>query len=447
MRPSRSENEERQGELFRTELRRLVDPVHELVRLAAVVDWDALDEAFGQYFCAGNGRPAIATRLMVSLHYLKYEHDLSDEEVVRMWRENPYWQYLSGMKWFEHDAPIDPTSMTRWRKRIGEAGAERMLGETLKAGLKVGAAKASQLARVNVDTTVQEKRVRYPTDARLYDRARERLVKEARKLGIKLRQSYARVGKKALLMQSRYAHTRKAKMARRETRKLRTWLGRVMRELERKHPEAGTKLGRLLGIAQRIHGQKRGDKGKVYSFHEPHVECLAKGKAHTKWEFGCKVGVVVSSRGGWFLGAKAYHGNPYDGHTLARALKQAEAIARMLPREAYADAGYRKHGYEGEVEVTVDKKRRGKTAKAKWKWMKRRAAVEPSIGHLKEHRRLDRNRLHGVEGDLVNIIFSAAGMNFAKILKHLRTLCALMLNWLRTLLLPSYSPCPSLLPA
>jgi len=447
MRPSRSQNEERQGELFRTELRRLVDPGHELVRLSAAVDWEALEEAFGQHFCAETGRPAIATRLMVALHYLKYEHDLSDEEVVRMWRENPYWQYLSGMKWFEHSEPIDPTSMTRWRRRIGEAGAERMLAETLKAGLRLGALKASQLERVNVDTTVQEKHVRYPTDARLYDRARERLAKEAGKLGIKLRQSYARVGKKALLMQSRYAHTRKPKMARRETRKLRTWLGRIIRELERKRPRAGTKLALLLGIAQRIHEQKKGDKGKVYSFHEPHVECIAKGKAQRKWEFGCKVGVVATSRGGWFLGAKAFHGNPYDGHTLTRALEQAEAIAQMLPKEAYADQGYRKHGYQGEVEVTVDKKRRGKTPRAKWKWMKRRAAVEPSIGHLKEHRRLDRNRLHGVQGDLLNIIFSAAGMNFAKILKHLRTLCALFLHWLRTALRPLQPSCPSPLPA
>jgi len=447
MRPVKSQTEERQGELFRTELSRVINPEHELVKLAAAVDWEALDEAFGQHFCAETGRPAIATRLMVSLHWLKYEHDLSDEEVVRMWVENPYWQYLSGMKWFEHSEPIDPTSMTRWRKRIGEAGAEQMLGETLKAGLKVGAVKPRQLKRVNVDTTVQQKHVRHPTDARLYERARERLVKEARKLGIKLRRSYARVGKRALLMQSRYAHARQMKRARGETRKLRTWLGRTVRELERKHRRVGTKLSAMLGIARRVLEQKKGDRGKVYSFREPHVECIAKGKAHAKWEFGCKVGVVVTSRGGWLLGAKAYHGNPYDGHTLTPALRQAQAIAAMPPEEAYTDRGYRKHGYSGEVEVTVDKERRGTTPKAKWKHMKRRAAVEPSIGHLKEHRRLDRNRLHGTQGDLLNVIFSAAGMNFAKLRKHLRTLCSLFLRCLRSFLRSHQHLCPSLLPA
>ena len=156
---------------------------------------------------------------------------------------------------------------------------------------------------------------------------------------------------------------------------------------------------------------------------------------------------MVTSRGGWFLGAKAFHGNPYDGHTLAAALAQAEAIARKLPKEAYADQGYRKHGYQGGTEVTMDKKSRGKTPRAKWRHMKRRAAVEPSIGQLKEHRRPGRNRLHGAGGDLANPIYSACGMHIGKLLKHLRTLCALMLRWLRTLLCPLQPPSPSLPPA
>jgi IS5 family transposase len=391
MRPNKSQIEERQGELFRTELSRIIDPGHELVRLTAAVDWEGLEEAFGQYFCAGNGRPAVATRLMVTLHWLKYEHDLSDEEVVRMWRENPYWQWLGGMKWFEHAEPINPTTMTKWRNRVGEAGAETLLAETLKAGLKVKAIKPSQLKRVNVDTTVQEKHVRHPTDARLYDRARERLVKEAAKRGVKPRQTYARLAKRSLLMQSRYAHTRKPKMAMGERRKLRTWLGRVLREIERKVPRPWSKLADLLHTARRIHTQGKGGKGRIYSVHEPHVECIAKGKAYKKWEFGCKTSLVVTSRGGWILGAKTFHGNPYDAHTLP-------------------------------------------------------AAIEPTIGHLKEHRRLDRNRLHGIEGDLVNPLYSACGMNIGKILKHLRTLCALMLRWLRILLCPPQPLRPSLLP-
>ncbi len=176
MKPKKSTQENRQRDLFRVEFERIVDPTHGMSKLANVVDWDRLDELFGSTYCLDNGRLAVSTRLMVALHYLKYTYNLSDEDVVEGWVENPYWQYLSGMKFFEHEAPIDPSSMTRWSKRIGEAGAEELLKETIQAGLKLKAVKPHQLKRVNVDTTVQEKEVRFPTDARLYDRARQRLV-------------------------------------------------------------------------------------------------------------------------------------------------------------------------------------------------------------------------------------------------------------------------------
>ena len=176
MKPKKSPQHDRQKDLFRVELCRIVDPGHGLIKLANVVDWDRLDELFGSSYCPQTGRPAVSTRLMVALHYLKYTYNLSDEDVVEAWVENPYWQSFSGMKFFEHEAPIDPSSMTRWRKRIGEAGAEELLKETIHAGLKTKAVKVFQLKRVNVDTTVQEKEVRFPTDARLYDRARQRIV-------------------------------------------------------------------------------------------------------------------------------------------------------------------------------------------------------------------------------------------------------------------------------
>ena len=139
MKPRRPQNEEAQGELWRTELANMVNPEHEMVKLAAVIDWAGLEEAFGESYAEGTGRPAIPTRLMVALHWLKFTHDLSDEEVVRLWVDNPYWQYLSGMRWFEFEAPIDPSSMTRWRGRIGERGAEELLGETVRSGLQIKA--------------------------------------------------------------------------------------------------------------------------------------------------------------------------------------------------------------------------------------------------------------------------------------------------------------------
>ncbi len=418
MKPKKPPQLNRQHDLFRSELLNMINPGHPLVTLSKAVDWKRLDEVFGETYCSDNGRPAISTRLMVALHYLKYTYDLSDEEVVQGWLENPYWQYLSGMKFFQHKIPINPSSMTRWRNRIGEAGGEELLKETIGAGLRVKAIKTSQLKRINVDTTVQEKDIRFPTDARLYDRARQRLVDTAKAQDIELRQNYNRVARNLVCQQSRYAHARQMKRARACTRKLKTYLGRVIRDIERKCTEPDKSLVSLLAVSKRIVSQKRNDKKKVYSVHEPSVDCISKGKAHKRYEFGCKVSVAATSRGGWFVGALAFHGNPYDGHTLSESLQQVMRLSRS-PEQVYVDQGYRGHGLDGDILVHVDKRRRGRTARSVWRWMKRRAAIEPGIGHLKQEHRMDRNRLKGMAGDRINAILSAAGMNFRKLLKFL----------------------------
>ncbi len=415
MRPKR-ESEQPQRELFQVELKQLIDLRHPLVQLGMRIDWASFELALGATYHPTHGAPGISTRLMVALHYLKYQHDLSDENVVAHWIENPYWQHFSGQQFFQHQLPIEASSMTRWRKRLGEAGAEQMLRATIETGIKMGAIRPAQLKRINVDTTVQTKAIRFPTDARLYNRCRERLVKTARGEGIKIKQSYQHTGKKLLLDVSRYAHARQMKRARAATRKLRTNLGRVMREIERKITTPTEKLAELLQIAHQIHAQQRYDKNKVYSVHEPEVECIAKGKTGKKYEFGNKVSVAVTSRGGWMVGAQSYTGNPYDGHTLASQLEQVSNLTGAKVSEAYVDMGYRGHDYEGEVTVRVDKRQRGRTPRPLWRWMKRRAAVEPSIGHLKAEHRLERNRLKGVAGDAFNAMMSAAAMNFQKLL-------------------------------
>jgi IS5 family transposase len=427
MKPKSPSIKERQGELFRVELTGVIDLSHSMVKLAKAVDWGRLEEVFGETYCADNGRPGVSTRLMVALHYLKYTYNLSDEDVLEGWVENPYWQHLSGMKYFEHRLPIDPSSMTRWRKRIGEAGAETLLQETIAAGLRMKAVKATQLKRINVDTTVQEKAIRFPTDARLYHRSRERLVKAAKEWGIELRQDYNRKSKELLFKQSRYSHARQGQRAARCTRKLRTYLGRVIRDIDRQCPAPDEQLRTLLAVSKKIHQQKRKDKNKVYSVHAPEVACISKGKAHKKYEFGCKVSVAATSRGGWFVGALAHPGNPYDGHTLTETLTQVKRIARV-PEHVFVDRGYRGHGYSGPGEVHLDKVRRGRTAKSLWRWMKRRAAVEPGIGHLKREHRMDRCMLKGFEGDCFNAILSAAGMNFRKLLKWAELLLRLLLS-------------------
>ena len=426
-----SEHDDPQAELFRVELVRLLDMNHPMVRLAGRIDWAAFEKAFAAMWHDSGGRPAIDTRLMVSLHYLKYTFDLSDEAVVEGWVQNPYWQYLGGMRYFHHDVPLDPSSMSRWRGRAGKAGMEELLEQTIRAGLEMKAITLARISRVNVDTTVEEKHVRFPTDARLYDRARERLVKAARKEGIILRQSYCRVSKPQLIAHGRYIHARQPKRAARCRAKLRTWLGRVIRDIERKKGgRICLVLDVLLERARRIHAQQKDDKDKLYSVHAPEVECISKGKVNKRYEFGVKVSVATTSKGGWHVGAMSCPGNPHDGHTLGAALEQVTRIAGRAPSQVFIDMGYRGHGCpqgEGHPEIHIDKKRRGKIARRLWKWMKRRAAVEPGIGHLKHGHRLERNRLWGEQGDMANAILSAAGMNFRKLLKHAGALLSAVL--------------------
>ena len=416
MRP-KSEPKQPQRELFQVDLEQLIDLSHPLVRLGQYIDWEAFEATLGGSYHSTQGAPGISTRLMVALHYLKYQADLSDEDVVAAWVENPYWQHFSGVRYFQHSMPIDPSSMTRWRKRLGEAGAEQMLRATIEAGMEMKAIRPTQLQRINVDTTVQTKAVRYPTDARLYHRCRARLVKAARAAGLNIKQSYEHVGRRLLMQSSRYAHARQMKRAKACTRTLRTQLGRVMREIERQVEQPTGALQKLLATAHRIHAQHRNDKNKIYSVHEPEVECIAKGKAEKKYEFGNKVSVAVSSHGGWFVGSKSFMGNPYDGHTLSAQMKQVEKLLGRQVKEVHVDMGYRGHDYAGDAAIHVDKRRRGRTPKSLWRRMKHRAAVEPSIGHLKTEHRLERNRLKGAAGNAVNAVLAAAAMNFRKLLR------------------------------
>ncbi len=410
-----------QDDLFRLQLEQLLDQRHALYQLANRIEWEMAESRFGSLY-SEEGRPGIAIRLMVGLHYLKHTFTLSDEEVVARWVENPYWQYFCGETYFQHRMPIDPSQMTRFRKRIGEAGCEFMLGLTIRTGIETKTVTVSALAVVNVDTTVQEKAIAFPTDARLYHKARGALVRMAKRLGIPLRQSYERVSKLALAKNGRYAHARQMQRARREQKRLRTYLGRVIRDIERKLSGEGVaKMNKLLELARRIHTQQRHDKNKVYSMHAAEVECIAKGKAHKPYEFGVKVGVVSTSKGNFVVGMKSLPGNPYDGHTLRECLEQVERLTGALPREAYVDRGYKGHGV-ADVATWIAGAKRGVTAAIKKK-LKRRNAVEPVIGHMKNDGRLGRNFLKGTEGDALNALLCGAGHNLRKILRRLALFC------------------------
>ena len=414
-----------QMDWVRIELKNLIDQRHPLVKVSRQINWMSFEQKFGVSY-AEDGRPAIETRLMVSLHYLKYTYDMSDEDVVGHWVENPYWQYLSGRQYFEHALPIDPSSMTRWRKRVGEDGAEELLKQTIMAAMRSGYLKAGDCAKVNVDTTVQTKAIRFPTDARLYDRMREVLVRQAQEIGLGLRQNYDRVGKKALRRQQSYGHAKQFKRMRRETRRLKTYLGRVVRDIERKMSTDNQELREPLELAHRILTQEKDSKNKIYSIHEPQVECIAKGKAHQRYEFGTKAGFVTSARSNWILGALGFKGNPYDGHTLKAELLQAERLAGITITQVACDLGYRGHGVTGKDILVVPRDKRKGSATLR-KWWRRRNAIEPIIGHEKSDHRLERNRLAGELGDQMNVVFSACGFNFKKLW---RAFCAMVQEWI-----------------
>src|SRR5215216_2654533 len=397
-------------------LRNLLDPQHSLYLLAEAINWPVFDEQFGLLYADGVGRPALSTRLMVALHYIKHLYDLSDDLVLAGFLENPYWQFFCGMEYFQHQLPCDPTSLVKWRKRVGATGIEQLLKETIEAAKRQQALKASDIDSVNVDTTVQEKAIAFPTDARLYHKSRRALVRLSREVGFKLRQNYSRLGKKALFHQSRYATAQQMQRARKQTKKLRTYLGRVLRNVERMVGPLKPKQAELVRISRRIFEQKRDDKQKVYSLHAPEVECISKGKAHKRYEFGCKVAVVTTSKAGWIVGIDAVRGNPYDRATPAPSLKQVEKLTGVKPKEAFVDKGYRgsEHHPEG-VEVYLSGRK--KLSRRLTKMLKRRAAIEPVIGHCKQEHRLERNHLLGTVGDRINAMLSGCAWNLKKLMR------------------------------
>lgn len=411
-----------QRELFGTHLSEMLNPEHPLYVLTERIDWQQFELAIDQCYAEELGRPGVNTRVMVGLMYLKHAFDESDESVVARWVENPYWQYFCGCAYMQHALPIHSSMMSKWRKRVGVKRLETLLEATIHTALAMKAIKPQELNQVNVDTTVQEKVIAFPTDARLYQKMRVALIRHAKQLKIPLRQSYRFVGKKLLFKQGRYAHARQMRRAAKMTRRLKTILGRVVRDIERKACKnkgqiADEPLRELLALAHRLLEQTRTSKNKIYSVHAPEVECIAKGKAHKRYEFGCKSSIATTSKSNWIVGAHALHGNPYDGHTLEGAIQQIERLTNKTPDEVIVDQGYRGHGYEGSAAVHVVRTIPKRATRAVRRMLKRRASIEPTIGHLKSDNRLSRNHLTGKTGDQINTLLAAAGYNLRKLLR------------------------------
>ena len=426
-----------QKDLFRARLDQIVDMGHPLAKLAATIDWGFLEQRFGAVYADVSGRPPLPTRLMAGLAILKHMHDLSDEGLCERWVENPYFQLFCGEEFFQHKPPFDRSSLTRWRQRMGEDKLAALVQESLSVATRTGAAKPSDFSKIIVDTTVQEKAAAFPTDAKLMHRARERLVRLAKKHGVGLRQSYERIGKHALIAHQRYAHAKQFKRANKALRKLRTFLGRVERDIARRiKGDAGLRdvFRHPLYLAERVREQRQKQRGKkVYSLHAPEVECIGKGKAHRPYEFGVKVSVATTlhrSTGGQFVThVKAMPGAPYDGHTLGVVIPEMERQIGATIKRVVADRGYRGHNAPEahKFRVFISGQRRRVTEQIK-RELRRRSAVEPVIGHLKADHRMGRNFLAHTAGDAANAVLAAAGYNFRRLLAWLALLCVFCLQ-------------------
>lgn len=439
-----------QDDLLRPRLIDLIDMRHELVRLEALIDWNFFEAEWAGFFPSHTGRPATSPRLVAGLLYLQHAYALSDEAVVARWAENPYWQHFCGEPFFQHCPPIDPSSLTRWRGRIGEEGVEWLLTKTIEAGRASGVLSKRSLSDVIVDTTVMEKAIAHPTDARLYEKARARLVKLAQEAGLPLRQSYARLGPRLAQQAGRYAHARQFKRMRKALRRLKGYTGRVMRDVARRQAMVGddglhARIEAALALVGRLLAQKPRDKQKLYALHEPDVDCISKGKAHKRYEFGCKVSVAATHREGFVVGMRSLPGNPYDGHTLHEALEQVEILTDRRPTRVFVDRGYRGHGIApgSGIAVFISGQRRGMT-RALRQALRRRSAIEPTIGHMKTDGRLSRSPLKGTLGDALHAVLCGAGHNIRLILAHLKALLAEILAALLRLMggtVPVPAPC------
>jgi IS5 family transposase len=406
--------------VFRIPLVNVINMKHELVELTQRINWKSIEKDLAPYN-ADMGRPAVPVRKMVGCMLLKQMYGQSDEAFVDRWIENPYWQYFCGETYFQFAKPFDPSEFVHFRKRLGTDGAEKLL----KLSISLFEKKEVEEKEVLIDTTVQEKNITYPTDAKLHKKIIEGCWKIAEKEDINLRQSYSRTLGQLMIDQRFHDHLKRRKKAMAAARKIKTIAGRLVRDVERglDDKERLEAYDEQLWLYYRVLCQKRDSKNKIYSLHSPEVSCISKSKDHKKYEFGNKSGFVFTKKSGIIIGAMAFEGNPYDGHTLQPQLEQVSDLMGRLPKAALVDRGYKGRKTILGVEIMMPGTGKGKTAYEKIRdraRFRRRAAVKPVIGHLKSDYRLIRNYLRGVEGDMINTIMAAVAFNMMKRLRQIR---------------------------
>lgn len=393
---------------------------HELVLLSDKIDWSYFEKEFSKYY-SNVGTVSMPIRLMVGSLMLKRIYNLGDETLVSAWKMNPYMQYFCGWSKFTHEFPCDPSDFVHFRKRIGVEGVEKIFAYSVHLH-----GESSKDKVVLSDTTVQENNTTFPTDSKLAKKIIDKCNLIASKESVKQRQSYVRVSKQLLRDTHNSQHPKRRKKAKRSMSKLKTIAGRLIRELERKLPHERLELLEDdLNLFRKVLEQKRGDKGKIYSLHKIFTSCIAKGKAHKQYEFGNKVGLMATYKDLIITAIQSFEGNPHDSKTIAPLLEQATRNNNYCPQEVVYDRGGKGAKQINETIISTPDyrplKKDSKYKKSKKrKKFRRRAAIEPVIGHLKTDFRMGQNYLHGKNSPQINAFLAATGWNLKKMMAKLK---------------------------
>jgi transposase, IS5 family len=414
----KSPNQE-QRNFYRPLLSDFIDTSHELVLLADKIDWEYFEKEFSPLY-SKTGKPAMPIRLMVGSLMLKRIYNLGDETLVEAWIRDPYMQYFCGVGHFEHKFPCDPSDFVHFRKRLGKKGIEKIFVYSVALHGKDALEKM-----VLSDTTVQENNTTFPTDAKLAKKVINKLNAIATKEGVTQRQTYVRTSKQFLRDTYNPNHPKRRKKARGAGKKLNTIAGRLHRELERKLPEATLAMyGDELALYKRVLAQQRTDKDKIYSLHKPFTACIAKGKAHKPYEFGNKVGLIITSKTTIITAIKSFIGNPHDSKTIGPLLDQIQDNLEYVPQEVVYDRGGKGKKQIGNTVISTPSKPFKRDSdyqkRKKRNKFRRRAAIEPVIAHLKTGFRMGQNYLWGEQSPQINAFLAATGWNLKKMMKKLK---------------------------
>lgn len=399
-------------------LKQFIDMKHELVLLAEKIDWTYFDKGFSEYY-SNTGQPAMPIRFMVGCLLLKRIYNLGDETLAKAWIMNPYMQYFCGEAHFQHKFPCDPSDFVHFRKRIGEKGVEKIFSYSVEIhGDKI---KSKQVLS---DTTVQENNTTYPTDAKLAKKIIDKCAKIAKNERLVQRQSYKFTSKQLLRDTYNGNHPKRKKKARKAQAKLKIIAGRVVRELKNKLPSDNlSKYQDDIALFYKVLDQSLSDSNKIYSLHKPFTACIAKGKAHKKYEYGNKTGLILNPKELIILGIESFEGNPHDSKTIEPLLDQMKENLGYQPEEVVYDRGGRgATTINGTIISTPKPPKKTDSPYQKRKTrnkFRRRAAIEPVIGHMKTDFRMAQNYLLGEKSPRINAMLAATGWNLKKMMEKL----------------------------